>query len=90
MSNLLDDDGVIDYPKQHSEIPGSQAIPAGKLSSQRFGSAYVWPFLQSFQQVIHPRPNRLGELRKLFSGSCSTPDHRSIMTYYDKKVERAR
>jgi hypothetical protein len=80
MSNLLDDDDVFDYPKKHSEIPGSQAGSAGKLPSQRLGPAHVWPFLQSFQQVIHPRPNRLGELRKLFSGSCGKPDHRSIMT----------
>jgi hypothetical protein len=39
MSNLFDDDHVIDYPKQHSEIPGSQAIPTSKISSQGLGSA---------------------------------------------------
>jgi hypothetical protein len=49
MSNLFDDDDVIDYPKLHSEIPGSQAIPTGKISSQRLGPAHVWPFFQSFQ-----------------------------------------
>jgi hypothetical protein len=87
MSNLFDDDDVIDYPKLHSEIAGAQAIPTGKISSQRLGSAHVWPFLQSFQQIIDPRPNRLGELLKLFSGSCSESDHRSIMTVYDKKVK---
>jgi hypothetical protein len=87
VSNLLDDDDVIDYSKLHSEIPGSQAILPGKISSQRLGSAHVWPFLQSFQQVIHPRPNRRGKPLKLFSGSCSESDHRSIMTVYDKKVK---
>ncbi|MGD0516511.1 MAG: hypothetical protein ABSA26_03165 [Thermoguttaceae bacterium] len=79
MSNLFDDDDVIGYPKPHSEIPGSQTIPTGKISSQRFGSAHNRPFLQSFQQVIHPCPNRLGELFKLFSGNCGKPDHCSIM-----------
>jgi len=87
MSNLFDDDDVLDHPKLHSEIPGSQAIPTGKISPHRFGSAHVWPFLQSFQQVVHPRPNRLRELLQLPWGSCRKSDHYSIMAVYDKKVK---
>jgi hypothetical protein len=86
VSNLFDDDDVTDDPKQHSEIPRPQAIPAGKVSSQRLGPAHVWPFLQPFQQVVHPRSDRHGEVRKLFSRRCGKSDHRSIMTYYDKNV----
>jgi len=89
MSDSFDDDDVPGYPKPHAEIPGSQAIPAGKISPQRLRSTYVGPLLQAFQQVIRPRPNRLGKLRKLFSGSRGESDHCPIMTYYDKKVEWA-
>jgi hypothetical protein len=87
MSNLLDEDDVVDYTKLHSEISGSQAIAAGAISSQRLGSTDVWPFLEPFQQVVHPRANRLGKSLKVFSGCCGEPDHRSIMTSYDKKVK---
>jgi hypothetical protein len=32
MSNLFDDDDVIDHAKLHAEILGPQAIPTGKIS----------------------------------------------------------
>jgi hypothetical protein len=83
MSNSFDDDDVALNPELHAEISGPQAISAGKISPQRFSTAYIRPFLQSFQETVHPRPNRLGELRKLFSGSGGKSNHCSIVNYGD-------
>jgi len=87
MSYLFDDDNVMGYPKLQSEIAGSQAIATSKVSPQRLGAAHMGPLLQSFQQMVHPRPNRLRKSLKLFAGRRGKSDHRAIMALYDKKVK---
>jgi hypothetical protein len=54
VSDTLDDDILTDDSELQPKISGPQTIMTGEIPSQRLDSAYLGPFLQTVDEVVHP------------------------------------